>query len=345
MAIEQQKADFPESSEEAEDEEGGVPVEGAAGAKEESAKEEESEDGEEEEQSAVIMNPVTGNDLLDTVHASLSALTTLIPLVGESALGNLGDMAHAFTDTKAPNYIALLPEDEQDTARTEVGLARASFIAAYADAQFSARLIELKTYIERLQAFDNIPGKDADAHALTTEAQARSEVVLSAFDQSDSSSEFPASDCWKQLSITQDRQHLTSIKPNINILRIQRQRHHMALESLPQKRLQVQSSLLDNLLALRDFELETGFVVGEVEVGGEFLQAFVVDFEGAQEGSSGFGWVAGAPFAARLFFLVGGFLEFVGGSGFWGFCLWGFAWAGKLLSFGHGYGCFGWLPV
>lgn len=209
MAIEQQKADFPEGGEDAE-EEGGVPVEEAkdeaADVKVEADEKEESEEGEEEEQSAVIMAAVTGNDLLDTVHASLSALTTLIPLVGESALGNLGDMAHAFTDIKAPNYIALLPEDEQDTARTEVGLARASFIAAYADAQFSARLIELKTYIERLQAFDNIPGKDADAHALTTEARARSEVVLSAFDQqSDSSSEFPASDCWKQLSITQDR--------------------------------------------------------------------------------------------------------------------------------------------
>lgn len=206
MAIEQQKADFPEGGEEeAEEEEGGVPVEGAGDVKDEAVEKEKSEDGEEEEQSAVIMAAVTGNDLLDTVHASLSALTTLIPLVGESALGNLGDMAHAFTDIKAPNYIALLPEDEQDTAKTEVGLARASFIAAYADAQFSARLIELKTYIERLQAFDNIPGKDADAHALTTEARARSEVVLSAFDQSDSSNEFPASDCWKQLSITQDR--------------------------------------------------------------------------------------------------------------------------------------------
>ena len=211
MAIEQQKAVFPEGGEGAEEEEkeeedeGGVPVEGAGNVKDEAAETEESEEGEEEEQSAVIMAAVTGNDLLDTVHASLSALTTLIPLVGESALGNLGDMAHAFTDIKAPNYIALLPEDEQDAARTEVGLARASFIAAYADAQFSARLIELKTYIERLQAFDNIPGKDADAHALTTEARARSEVVLSAFDQSDSSSEFPASDCWKQLSITQDR--------------------------------------------------------------------------------------------------------------------------------------------
>lgn len=205
MAIEQQKAEFPEGGEEAEEEEGGVPVEGANGVKDKTAEKDEPEEGEEEEQSAVIMAAVTGNDLLDTVHASLSALTTLIPLVGESALGNLGDMAHAFTDIKAPNYIALLPEDEQDTARTEVGLARASFIAAYADAQFSARLIELKTYIERLQAFDNIPGKDADAHALTTEARARSEVVLSAFDQSDSSSEFPTSDCWKQLSITQDR--------------------------------------------------------------------------------------------------------------------------------------------
>lgn len=210
MAIEQQKAEFPSSSEEgAEEEDGGVPVDGAAEAKEETSEkadeEADAEDWEEEnEQSAVIVNPVTGSDLLDTVHASLSALTTLIPLVGESALGNLGDMAHAFTDNKAPNYIALLPEDEQDVAKLEVGLARASFIAAYADAQYAARLIEFKTYIERLQAFD-IPGKDADAHALMTEAQARSEAVLSALDQGDASSEFPASDCWKQLSITQDR--------------------------------------------------------------------------------------------------------------------------------------------
>ena len=211
MAIEQQKAEFPSSSEEGaeEEEDGGVPVEGAAEPKKETAEkadeEADSEDWEEDqEQSAVIMNPVTGSDLLDTVHASLSALTTLIPLVGESALSNLGDMAHAFTDNKAPNYIALLPEDEQDAAKLEVGLARASFIAAYADAQYAARLIEFKTYIERLQAFD-IPGKDADAHALITEAQARSEAVLSALDQGDTSSEFPASDCWKQLSITQDR--------------------------------------------------------------------------------------------------------------------------------------------
>lgn len=209
MAIEQQKADFPSGGEEAEEEEGGVPVAGESAPKDEAkdgakGEADDGDEGDDEEQSAVIENPVTGNDLLDTVHASLSALTTLIPLSGESALGNLGDMAHAFTDNKAPNYIALLPEDEQDTARLEVGLARASFIAAYADAQYSARLIELQTYIERLQAFD-IPGKDADVNALTAEAQARSEVVLSALDQADSSSEFPASDCWKQLSITQDR--------------------------------------------------------------------------------------------------------------------------------------------
>ncbi|KAL1584094.1 hypothetical protein WHR41_08164 [Cladosporium halotolerans] len=210
MAIEQQKADFPEDGEEAEEEEGGVPVEGEGKeeAKEEGGEKAEAEAEDEgdgkEEQSAIIMNPVTPNDLLDTVHASLSALTTLIPLVGESALGNLGDMAHAFTDNKAPNYIALMSEDEQDAARLEVGLARASFIAAYADAQYSARLIELQTYVERLQAFD-LPNKDADAHALTTEAQARAELVLSAFDQLEDASKFPASDCWKQLSITQDR--------------------------------------------------------------------------------------------------------------------------------------------
>lgn len=212
MAIEQQKADFPEGDAEDEGEgEGGVPVESEGESKdaakgESSANNDAEADEEDEEQSAVIENPVTGNDLLDTVHASLSALTTLIPLVGESALGDLGDMAHAFTDNKAPNYVALLPADEQDAARLEVGLARAGFIAAYADAQYNARLIELQTYVERLQAFKDLPNKDSDAHALTTEARARFELVLSALDQHASSSpaDFPVSDCWKQLSITQE---------------------------------------------------------------------------------------------------------------------------------------------
>ncbi|KAM0721800.1 hypothetical protein Q7P37_002725 [Cladosporium fusiforme] len=211
MAIEQQKADFPEGDAEDEVEgDGGVPIESEGASKDETKDESNAKDesgaGDDEEQSAVIENPVTGNDLLDTVHASLSALTTLIPLVGESALGNLGDMAHAFTDNKAPNYVALLPADEQDAARLEVGLARAGFIAAFADAQYNARLIELQTYVERLQAFKDLPNKDADAHALTTEARARFELVLSALDQADSSSpaDFPVSDCWKQLSITQE---------------------------------------------------------------------------------------------------------------------------------------------
>ncbi|EME49204.1 hypothetical protein DOTSEDRAFT_163364 [Dothistroma septosporum NZE10] len=156
-----------------------------------------------EEQSAVVETPIAASDLLDTVHASLSALTTLVPLAEPSGLQNLGDMAHSLTESKVPDYLRLLPAEEQDRVCFAVALDRATFIAAYANAQFEAQTIELQTYLERLTTFD-IPNKDEDAGALCAEAEARTELVLSAIDRFEETADLPVSLCWKQLSLSQD---------------------------------------------------------------------------------------------------------------------------------------------
>lgn len=157
----------------------------------------------EEEQSAIVEVPISATDLLDTVHASLSALITLVPLADQPGLQNLGDMAQTLTESKAPNYIKLIPTEEQDKARFSVALDRAAFIAALANAQFEFQIIELQTYVERLDTF-NVIGKESDATALNSEAEARTELVLACFDRFGESSDLPAMLCWKQLSLSQD---------------------------------------------------------------------------------------------------------------------------------------------
>lgn len=155
------------------------------------------------EQTALIEIPITANDLLDTVHTSLSALTTLVPLVQEAALQTYGDMAHALTEKRAPSYISLLPADLQTPATFSMALDRAIFVAAFADAQYSFQMLELETYLERLDTFE-IPGKDESAHALCSEAEARSEFAQSAMDRFDGMDNMPAALCWKQVSLAQD---------------------------------------------------------------------------------------------------------------------------------------------
>lgn len=196
IMFEQHRLDFPDT------EEGGVaiiPEEQPSHAPAPAP----SADTDMDEQSATIETPVSASDLLDTVHASLSALTTLLPLVDESEIQNLGEMSHTLTEDKAPKYIALLPNDEQDSARLSVALDRAVFIASYANSQFESQMIELQTYIDRLNTF-SVPGKETDASMLCAEADARIELVLSALDRFGESSSLPAMNCWKQLGTSQD---------------------------------------------------------------------------------------------------------------------------------------------
>lgn len=156
-----------------------------------------------DEQTARIETPVNANDLLDTVHASVSALTTLVPLVDESALQTYGDMAYALTEKRAPSYVSLLPEDLQEAARVTLLLDRAIFVAAFSDAQYTFAMIDLATYSDRLGAFD-VPSKDQNAHALSAQAEARVELVQSILDRHQSSIELPADICWKQLNLAQE---------------------------------------------------------------------------------------------------------------------------------------------
>jgi tetratricopeptide (TPR) repeat protein len=155
------------------------------------------------EQTALVEAPMSANDLLDTVHASLSSLTTLVPMVEQSALQTYGDMAHTLTEKRAPSYISMLPSDLQDTARFKVALDRAIFIAAFADAQYSFMAIDLDTYLQQLDAFE-FPAKEQSAHALSAEAEARTEFALSAIENFQGSPDSPAQLYWKQLSLAQD---------------------------------------------------------------------------------------------------------------------------------------------
>ncbi|KAF2161729.1 hypothetical protein M409DRAFT_69540 [Zasmidium cellare ATCC 36951] len=191
MMYEQHQLDFPDT------EEGGVPLD----PDEKPAPTEDTDM--QDEQSAVVEVPISASDLLDTVHASLSALITLVPLADQPGLQNLGEMAQTLTESKAPDYIKLVPAEEQDRARFSIALDRAGFIAAFANAQFEFQIIELQTYVERLETF-NIPGKEADATALNTEAEARTELVLASLDRFGESSDLPAMLCWKQMSLSQD---------------------------------------------------------------------------------------------------------------------------------------------
>lgn len=197
IMFEQHKLDFPDT------EEGGVSLDPEEKPEPGPATPPSQDVDMENAQSAAVETPVGPSDLLDTVHASLSALTTLIPLVEEDGLANIGDMAQALTESKAPGYIQMLPAEDQTKETLAIALDRASFIAAFANAQFEAQIIEFQTYLERLDTFE-IPGKDQDVNALCSEAQARTELVLSAIDRYDESSELPASICWKQLTFAQD---------------------------------------------------------------------------------------------------------------------------------------------
>ncbi|KAK5135070.1 hypothetical protein LTR08_005595 [Meristemomyces frigidus] len=216
MLLEQQQADFEDA------EQGGVAHDP-----------EETSGSRSESQTVTIEAPTTAGDLLDTVHASLSALTTLVSLVEPGALQTLGDMAHSLTEKKAPSYIEMSPPDAQEPARFTVALARATFVGAFADAQYNAYKIETETYLSRLDAF-SIPDKEQDATALGAEAEARTEFTLSMLARFESSTDLPADVCWKQLELAQDlytqaTKLETSAKAYMSRADIEMLRHRVAI--------------------------------------------------------------------------------------------------------------------
>ncbi|KAK4890715.1 hypothetical protein LTR27_010642 [Elasticomyces elasticus] len=206
MLLEQQQADF------ADVEEGGVTLE----------MEDESD-----------LQPASTPGSEGSVHASLSALTTLVALVEHHALDPLGDMAQSLTESKAPIYVNMLPEADRDSATFAVALDRANFVSAFADAQFNAFMIEAETYLARLEDVFSIANKDRDIVALTSEAEARTEFTLSVLSRSSHSPDIPAEPCWKQLKVAQES-YTAAIKlessPRIYLVRgdVELVRHRIA---------------------------------------------------------------------------------------------------------------------
>lgn len=63
--------------------------------------------------------------------------------------------------------------------------------------------IELETYLQRLESFE-LPAKEQSAHMLCAEAEARTELCLSALYRYQTGPDAPVQLCWKQLSLAQD---------------------------------------------------------------------------------------------------------------------------------------------
>jgi hypothetical protein len=197
VMFEQHRADFPDN------EDGGVPLEQESTEPSTAAAPdvEMLDQSEEGEQSATIESPVSALDMLDTVHASLSALIALVSVMPGNNLEGLSKMAHHLTQIKAPGYIDLVPTEEQDQARVTTAGLRATFTAALADSQYQAELIDLQTYAQSLNAFQ-VPNKEAHVVILGSEAEARLELVHSAIDMA--ATTLPVLLCWKQLSLAQE---------------------------------------------------------------------------------------------------------------------------------------------
>ena len=153
------------------------------------------------EQSAVIEHPLEWTDLLDTVHASLSALIILVSLVDPASLDTYADMARTLTEERGPAYISNLPESEQASARATLMLDRAIFLATIANVQYNHATLDLAAYGSCLGAFAEIAPRNLCT--ICAEAEAYTELVLSALEHTSLESS-TVQLCWTHLKWTQD---------------------------------------------------------------------------------------------------------------------------------------------
>jgi hypothetical protein len=157
------------------------------------------DESEAEEQSVTIQAPVTSEDLLDTARASVSALTLLVSLDEPTNIPTLAQMAYSLTDTKIPQCLEELSDEERKAVEPEVALERAEFIAALANAEYKSGSITFEDLLSRLQVLEqfdlntNVPAMCIAADALV-ELASTAQLYDSA----------PPTVCWTQLTRAQD---------------------------------------------------------------------------------------------------------------------------------------------
>lgn len=146
--------------EQAEAEQGGVPLSGPAQPR--SSSPQSSNAGDE----AVVESAVTASDLLDTARSSITAMTQLIPLESPTAIQTIRSMAEAVFSTKLPHCQSLLEADEKPAAEQETALQRATFTAAMASAEYSSGNLTSAAYLQALEPFSKLNDLSSNADAM-----------------------------------------------------------------------------------------------------------------------------------------------------------------------------------
>lgn len=122
-----------------------------------------------DERWATIVEPVTNSTLLDTLLAQLETLTTLasqIPPDSSKGLSWIEEYSATLLKTKLPAYLT-------GTGReAEVGLTRANFITALAEANFRSQRIDVETYSRALDEAFSPLDLAADPEGLVNKAEA-----------------------------------------------------------------------------------------------------------------------------------------------------------------------------
>lgn len=108
------------------------------------------------EESATIQSPTTISDLLDTARASLTALTTLIPLSDGSSVDILAQMADAILRIKIPHYLAQMSGEERAALTSELTLENATLVAALACAKLNGGAMDEDDFLQRVAVFETL---------------------------------------------------------------------------------------------------------------------------------------------------------------------------------------------
>lgn len=122
------------------------------------------------EQSATVESAVTPEDLVDTLRATLTALTQLVSLDPSSAIPTISSMAESLLTSKFPQCTSLLPSDSQPPAVQETLLQQSSLTASISSAEYAASLISAETYISRLSTFDSLDLSSTEAQCTYADA-------------------------------------------------------------------------------------------------------------------------------------------------------------------------------
>jgi len=141
---------------------------------------------EQSEQWAVIKEPVTKSDVLDTVLAKLEALILLCGLIQQTGNIQLTGDPFIFYKEQGGDLLSKLEKllDDLPESRAEAALPRANFTAAVADLGFKSGNLSAQQYIEHVQrAFPSGPTAELGPVMIVNRAEAYIQLAHTLLDR------------------------------------------------------------------------------------------------------------------------------------------------------------------